>query len=308
LEEAVLHCQAGTVRLAYTDQGPRGSSLVLLVHGLGEQLTGWPPSFVGALLGEGFRVVRCDNRDIGLSSRLQGRPSNTWLYFLSQFGWTGTAPYLLDDMADDVCALIEHLGAGPVHLVGASMGGMVCQIVAARHPFMVRSLTSIMSSSGDHRLPKPRPDVLRHITRPPAHPTPQEALAYRVRTRQLIQSPRFPTPLAVLEARAHCDLLRGHPDAGGTERQFAAILASGSRVELLRQMQVPTLVIHGDSDPLVPLAAGRHVHEHTPGARLEIVAGMGHDLPDALARALCGFVQWHVRSAERARPVAGARA
>ncbi|MFN7394753.1 MAG: alpha/beta fold hydrolase, partial [bacterium] len=218
-----------------------------------------------------------------------------------RLGLASRAPYLLDDMADDLGGLLEHLGAGPVHLVGVSMGGMLCQIVAARQPARVASLTSIMSSSGDHRLPRARPDVLRHLLTPPRRPTFEQALAHGVRVWELIGSPSHPTPRAVLVERVKQDLERGAPDAGGTERQLAAVLASGSRVPLLRLITAPTLVIHGDADPLVPLAAGRDVHAHTPGARLEVIAGMGHDLPEPLVPRIAALIVEHV---ERARAVA----
>lgn len=290
-----LHfCQVGGLRLAHTVQGDAHHSCVVLVHGLGQQLTAWPDSLVGSLVRQGYRVVRLDNRDVGKSSRVAGHPNMGWIYVRAQLGLTSRAPYLLDDMADDLCGLIEHLAAGPVHLVGASMGGMVCQIVAARQPSLVRSLTSIMSSSGDHRLPKARPDVLRHLLEPPKRPTFEDALAYNVRIWELIGSPRYPTPRDVLVQRVKQDLERGHPDAGGTERQFAAILASGSRVSLLRHITAPTLVIHGDADPLLPMEAGKHVHRCTPGAHLEIIEGMGHDLPEALMPRIAGLIGQHI--------------
>jgi pimeloyl-ACP methyl ester carboxylesterase len=276
---------------------------VVLVHGLGQQLTGWPASLVSSLVQQGYRVVRLDNRDVGKSSRVAGRPNMGWLYLRHEFGLTGQAPYLLDDMADDLCGLIDHLAVGPVHLVGASMGGMICQIVAARQPSLVCSLTSIMSSSGDHRLPKSRPDVLRHILKPPKRPTVDDALEYGVRTWELIGSPRYPTPRSALVQRVKQDLERGHPEAGGTERQFAAILASGSRVPLLRHITAPTLVVHGDADPLVPVEAGMHVHGHTPGACLEIIEGMGHDFPEALTPRIASLIGHHIeRSRTRSAP------
>jgi pimeloyl-ACP methyl ester carboxylesterase len=299
-----LHfCQVGDLRLAYSTQGDAGCGCLVLVHGLGQQLVAWPASLVSSLVQQGYRVVRLDNRDVGKSSRVAGRPNMGWIYLRAQLGLTSQAPYLLDDMADDLCGLIEHLAAGPVHLVGASMGGMICQIAAARQPSLVCSLTSIMSSSGDHRLPKARPDVLRHILKPPKRPTFDDALTYGVRTWELIGSPRYPTPRSALVERVKQDLERGHPEAGGTERQFAAILASGSRVPLLRHITVPTLVVHGDADPLIPAEAGKHVHRHTPGARLEIIEGMGHDFPEALTPRIASLIAQHIeRSKARMAP------
>lgn len=308
VEEAVSFCQAGRIRLAYSDEATAsGGPLLLFVHGLGQQLTAWPKTLVQRLLRKGYRIVRLDNRDVGLSSRLQGKPKTAWLYLLSTLGWTGRAPYTLDDMADDLCALIEHLRAGPVHVIGASMGGMICQIAASRQPHLVRSLTSIMSSSGDHRLPKARADVLRHIMSPPQPPTAAGALAHGVKSWQLIGSPSYPTARDVLEERVAHDLKRGHPEAGGTERQFAAILASGSRVPLLRHVQAPSLVIHGAADPLVPLEAGRHVYENTPGARLKVIEGMGHDFPEALCPTIADLIDEHVQASLCSATSAGER-
>lgn len=287
-------CQLGELRLAYTVQGDDRCGCLVLVHGLGQQLVAWPTSLVNSLVQQGYRVVRLDNRDVGKSSRVVGSPNLGWIYLRAQFGLTSRAPYLLDDMAEDLCSLIEHLAVGPVHLVGASMGGMICQIVAARHPSLVSSLTSIMSSSGDYRLPKTKPDVLRHILKPPKRPTFDEALNYGVRTWELIGSPCYPTPRGVLVQRVEQDLARGHPEAGGTERQFAAVLVSGSRVPLLRHITVPTLVVHGDADPLVPVEAGMHVHKHTPDAHLEIIEGMGHDFPEALIPRIANLIVQHV--------------
>ncbi len=301
---ALRFCQLGEVRIAYTVQGTAARGTLVLVHGLAQQLTAWPYSLVGALVQAGWRVVCLDNRDVGKSSRLAGRPRLWVTYLRHQFGLGSRVPYLLDDMADDLTGLIEHLAVGPVHLVGASMGGMLCQIVAARRPALVASMTSIMSSSGDHRLPGGRSDVLRHILNPPPRPSFDDAVAYGVRTWELIGSPGYPTPRAALVERVRQALERGQPDAGGADRQFAAILASGSRVSLLARIGVPTLVIHGDADPLIPLAAGRHVQAHTPGARLEVIEGMGHDLPDALSPRIARLIAQHAeRVRVAARPV-----
>jgi pimeloyl-ACP methyl ester carboxylesterase len=302
LSEDPRFCQLGVLRIAYTVQGEPVRGYLVLVHGLAQQLTAWPAALVDALVQAGWRVVCLDNRDVGKSSRMAGRPRLGAIYLRQRFGLTSRAPYLLDDMADDLSGLIEHLAAGPVHLVGVSLGGMLCQIVAARQPTLVASLTSIMSSSGDHRLPGARPDVLRHILNPPRRPSFKEAVAHDVRIWELIGSPGYPTPRAALVERVEQALERGHPDAGGADRQLAGILASGSRVPLLAHIGAPTLVIHGDADPLVPLAAGRHVQAHTPGACLEVIAGMGHDLPDALLPRIARLITQHT---ERARAAAG---
>lgn len=288
----------GGMRFGYEMHGAATATPVVMVHGLGQQLTGWPDALVAAIVQAGYRVVLFDNRDIGTSSRLQGRPSLAWLYLRAQFGLKSDALYSLDDMAHDTVSLIDAWGLGPVHLVGASMGGMIAQIVAARYPAAVRSLTSIMSSSGDHRLPKARADVLQHILNPPRNASPEADIAYGIRTWELIGSPDHPMAPGALRERVRRDLARNAPDAGGSERQFAAILASGSRVPLLKLIDTPTLVLHGEQDPLVPPEAGRSTAQHIRGARFESVAGMGHDLPDALVPSLAQRLIGHFRTAE----------
>ncbi len=282
MSPAPRFARVGHVSLAYEALGSSTAPPVVLIHGLGQQLTGWPDTLVAALVHAGYQVIRFDNRDIGQSSRLSGKPRLAWLYLRAQFGLGGRAPYRLDDMAHDTVSLIDQLGLGPVHLVGASMGGMIAQIVAARFPAAVRSLTSIMSSSGDPRLPKARKDVWKLILNPPRDPSLEEEIAYTVRTWERIASPGYPTARGVWLERAKHDLERNAPAAHGTERQFAAILASGSRVPLLGLIDTPTLVVHGAQDPLVPVAAGHSTARHIRGASFECIEGMGHDFPEAL--------------------------
>lgn len=292
---------AGALRLAYETQGPRDGVPVLLVHGLGQQLTGWPDALVAMLAQAGYRVIRFDNRDVGKSSRLRGRPSLGWLYLRARVGLPGAAPYRLDDLAHDTVSLIDQLCRGPVHLVGASMGGMVAQIVAARFPAAVRSLCSIMSSSGERGLPQARADVMQLMMKAPrAGASLEQVVAHGVALWERIGSPDYPTPRSRLELKVRRDLARNGADAGGADRQFAAILASGSRVPLLAQVLAPTLVLHGEADPLVPPEAGRSTARHIPGALFEGIPGMGHDFPDALLPRLAERLIRHFRFADRA--------
>ncbi|MGB8416994.1 alpha/beta fold hydrolase [Paraburkholderia sp.] len=288
----------GRVTLAYESHGPVHATPVLLVHGLGQQLTGWPDALVRTIVQAGYRVIRFDNRDIGKSSRMRGVPRMAWHYLNAQFGLRSHAPYSLDEMAHDTVGLIDSLDSGSVHLVGASMGGMISQIVAARFPFAVRSLTSIMSSSGDHRLPKARADVLKLLLNPPRNPSLRDEIEHGVRIWELISSPRYPTTHELLREQVRNDLERNAPAAGGTERQFAAILASGSRIPLLPLIDKPSLVLHGRDDPLVPVEAGRSTAEHIPGAVFESIAGMGHDFPAALLPSLTQRLVEHFRQAD----------
>lgn len=297
----LLFARIGTMQFNYETQGAEAAAPVVLIQGLGQQLTAWPDAMVAAIAQGGYRVTRFDNRDIGKSSRLSGRPPLTWLYLRAQLGLKSSAVYSLDDMAHDTVSLIDQLGVGPAHLVGVSMGGMIAQIVTARFPKAVRSLTSIMSSSGDHRLPKTRADVLKHILNPPKAPSPEEEIEYGIRTWELIASPDYPTDRIEWRERVQRDLERNAPACGGTDRQFAAILASGSRVPLLKLIDKPTLVLHGEKDPLIPIAAGRSTAEHIRGAKFESLPGMGHDLPDALISTLSNRLIKHFWEADRAR-------
>lgn len=299
----------GRINLAYETLGPEHAPPVLLVHGLGQQLTAWPDALVRSLVQAGFRVIRFDNRDIGKSSRMLGTPRLAWHYLNAQFGRRSRAPYSLDDMAHDTLGLIDSLKLGPVHLVGASMGGMIAQIVTARFPYAVRSLTSIMSSSGDRRLPKARADVLKLLLSPARKPSLQREIEYNLQLWELIASPGYPTPREQLRAQIEDDLRRNAPAAGGIERQFAAILASGTRVPLLTQIDTPTLVLHGLEDPLIPFEAGRSTAEHIRGAVFEGIAGMGHDFPTALLPTLTERLLKHFRQAARAQvpPLAAVR-
>ncbi|MFN7411734.1 MAG: alpha/beta fold hydrolase, partial [Pseudomonadota bacterium] len=162
----VQFCQLGGLRIAYTSRGDGVRGCLVLVHGLGQQLTAWPASLVRALVQAGLRVVCLDNRDVGKSSRLTGRPRMAWIYLRHRLGLASRAPYLLDDMADDLGGLLEHLGAGPVRLVGVSRGGRLCQFVAARPPARVASLTASMSASGAHRLARAPPELRRRVRAP----------------------------------------------------------------------------------------------------------------------------------------------
>ncbi|SPO66854.1 alpha/beta hydrolase [Pseudomonas sp. JV241A] len=291
----------GRITLAYETLGPEHAPPVLLVHGLAQQLTAWPDALVHSLVKAGFRVIRFDNRDIGKSSRMCGTPHLAWHYLNAQVGRRSRAPYSLDDMAHDTLGLIDSLKLGPVHLVGASMGGMIAQIVAARFPYAVRSLTSIMSSSGDRRLPNARADVRKLLLNPVRQTSLQREIDHNLQLWELIASPGYPTPREQLRARLEDDLRRNAPAAGGIERQFAAILASGSRVPLLSQIDTPTLVLHGLEDPLIPFEAGRSTAEHIPDAVFESIAGMGHDLPAALLPTLAERLLKHFRQAVRAQ-------
>ncbi|MCK9516242.1 MAG: alpha/beta hydrolase [Ottowia sp.] len=288
-----MKIKAGTVALEVEDTGGSGPA-VLLIMGLGMQLTAWPDELVAALADAGYRVIRHDNRDAGLSQYFDGVRSpglfSSWLRL--QVGLPLRPPYTLADMAGDVRALLDALDVAQAHVVGASMGGMIAQRLALAAPERVRSLTSLMSSSGARGLPGPTRRVMRvMMARPPAHAG-DAAVAHYVRLLQLLAGPDFPRPDAQLRQDAASALARAwHPQ--GTRRQMLAVAADTERAHELARLRVPTLVVHGRDDPLLPLACGVDTAQRIPGARLEVVDGMGHDLPPALVPVLAPLLLQH---------------
>jgi pimeloyl-ACP methyl ester carboxylesterase len=272
------------VALEVEDHGPPSGEPVLLIMGLGMQLVAWPDGFVEGLVDRGFRVIRFDNRDIGLSQRLDhlGTPNLALAGMRYALRLPVAAPYRLADLADDAAALIEALGLSWAHVCGASMGGMVAQHMAVRHPQRVRSLTLMMTTSGSRRLPQPGWRVRQALLRRPVRPELIDSIVtHYVGIYQLIGSPGYPAEPAALRAQIERAVRRSYRPAG-MARQLVAIVADGDRNALLSQVTVPTQVIHGRADPLVPVAAGHDLARRIAGARLDEIDGMGHDIPEAL--------------------------
>lgn len=285
------------ITLTYESSGDPQGPAVLLNMGLALQLISWPREFVDGLVQRGYHVIRYDNRDAGLSSHFDhlGVP-NLWLAYLRHlFGWPQQAPYTLNDMAGDALGLLDALGVAAAHIVGVSMGGMVSQIMAARYPARTLSLTSIMSSSGRPGLPGPSPAARRILLRrtPSAHHR-ARVVEQMVDTFRTIGSPAFPMPEDLLRQMAGEAVARS-VNGDGVARQLVAIAASGDRSALLRKIACPALVIHGDADPLVPCACGIDTARQIPGARLEVIEGMGHDMPPALVGRLLALLDQHLR-------------
>ena len=286
--------KVGELELAYDVFGDGGEPLVLIM-GIGAQRMFWDAAFCEQLVAAGFQVVRFDHRDIGESSRLRGRaPKPLPLLARRLFGATIEAPYSLSDMANDVIGLLDHLGIDRAHVVGASLGGMVGQHLAIEHPERVRSLTSIMSSPGARRyLPEPR--ALRALFQP-APKTAEEAGRTVERTFATIGSPAWPIDGARLRSLGERAYAVGTSPSGFL-RQFAAVLASGDRSRRLRDVRVPTLVIHGSRDPMFPLRAGRDLARLVPNATWLPIAGMGHDLPAPMWPTFVAAIKRHAMSA-----------
>jgi len=278
-----MQVSANGIRLEVEDHGsPQGEPL-LLVMGLGMQLLGWHEDFVALLVASGFRVIRFDNRDIGLSQIFeQGGTPNLALDSLRYaFGLGVKSPYTLADMAADAIGILDALGIGSAHVCGASMGGMIAQRMAARAPARVRSLTLMMTSSGARRLPGPSLKVrAAMISRPPAQ-TVEGIVEHYVRLYALIGSPAYPSDPDDLRKRFTTSVRRSYRPAG-TARQMVAIAADGDRSPVLASIRMPTRIIHGRADALVPVAAGHDLKAKIAGAQIDLVDGMGHDLPAPL--------------------------
>ncbi len=272
------------ITIDYAVAGPPDGEPLLLIMGLAMQRVAWPEGLIEQLVARGFRVITFDNRDIGLSTHFEqaGVPNMAKIAVLRLIGVRAALPYSLPDIADDAAALLDHLGIASAHVAGISMGGMIAQHLAARHPQRVRSLTLLASSSGRLGLPLPHVKVLRVArTRPTGAPTPEQAADYTVRMFTAIGSPRYPTAPATLRSNALAAALRA-PAGAGVLRQFAAVLADGDRRPLLRGLGMPAQVLHGDADPMVPIAHGHDLARHLRGARFTRLEGWGHDLPAPL--------------------------
>lgn len=276
---------------------------VLLVMGLGMQLVAWPQEFVDTLVDAGFRVIRMDNRDIGLSQHFDhlGMPNLLWAGLRYKLGWSVPAPYSLRDMAADALGVLDALHIERAHVVGVSMGGMIAQRMAIAAPTRILSLTSIMSSSGARGLPQARSEVTRALLARPANHTPEAVLAHYLRLFQIIGSPEFPTPEQTLRDRVEQGLQRSYHPVG-TMRQMLAVLADQDRASELARITCPTLVVHGKADPLVPCAHGEDTAQRIPGARWLCIDGMGHDLPPQPVAQILDALVPHLQSANPPPP------
>ncbi len=265
----------------YESSGSASHPALLLIMGLGAQLVRWPLRFCDKLVERGFRVVRFDNRDIGLSAKMDGAPVPELATIIAarMAGLPVRVPYTLEDMAADTVGLMDALGIEKAHIVGASMGGMIAQLVAVDYAPRVLSLTSIMSTTGNPALPPPTPAAAAVLMSRAPNPSDLDAyLRHSLNTLRVIGSPGAPFDEAAARERLITEVKRNYNPAG-FGRQLAAVTANGDRRERLRRLATPTMIVHGADDPLVPVACGRDTAENIPGAELRIIPGMGHDLP-----------------------------
>ena len=274
---------ANGLKIEVDDQGPRDAPVVLLVMGLGMQLIAWPDELVALLVSHGFRVVRFDNRDAGLSEGFDhaGVPSIAWNALRHALRLPVRSPYAVKDMAADAVGVLDALGIARAHVVGASLGGMISQHLAAHWPERVASLTLIMTTSGSRRLPGPTLNARRALLSQPANREPETLISHSISVFTAIGSPGLLPAPADLRARVAATIARASRPAGSA-RQLLAIAADGDRTPLLARIQAPTTVIHGVLDPLVPVANGHDLVRRIPGALGDFIDGMGHDLPQPL--------------------------
>lgn len=292
---------ANGIPLEYAVYGPEKGEVILLIMGFGAQMTRWSPQFIRELTNRGYRVIVHDNRDVGLSHRLEahGEPDMTAVYTALMSGQKPDVPYLLNDMAADSAGLLEALGIERAHIVGASMGGMIAQMVAANHREKVLSLTSVMSTTGNPALPPADPAAMAALTKPAIDPAENldKHIWSGLESQKVIGSPAYPTPDEILIERIKQDAKRSYYPVGRA-RQMAAIVASGDRREAMATIVAPTVVIHGEADRLVPVQGGHDTAAVIPGAELHTIPGMGHDLPQQLIPRIADLIE---RATARAR-------
>jgi len=278
--------------------GAAARPAVLLIMGLGMQLVAWPPELVQGLVDAGYRVIRHDNRDVGLSQRMAhlGKPNLLWAGLQHKLGFAPRPPYTLTDMAADALGVLDALGVQQAHVVGMSMGGMIAQRLALTAPDRVLSLTSVMSSSSAPGLPQARPEVMAALMGRPSGRDRQAVVDHYVRLLRVIGSPGFVTPEDELRRRIAQSTDRGFYPVG-TLRQMLAVMADSGRAAQLARISARTLVFHGKDDPLLPYACGEDTARRIPGARLIGVPGMGHDLPLPVVDRLLAALLPHLKPA-----------
>jgi pimeloyl-ACP methyl ester carboxylesterase len=288
------------IRIEYESFGSANDETILLVAGLGAQLTQWPRELCDTLVERGYRVIRFDNRDIGLSSKITKGSKLGYSDSLAALaeGKPDVAVYSLADMAKDAVGLLDVLKIDRAHIVGAAMGGMIAQTIAAEYPARTLSLTSIMSTTGNPDLPPANEAAQRLLLSPaPMGSDLPGIIARSTELQQLIGSPDFPADMEAFKERAMNDALRAYYPAG-VLRQMAAVMASGDRRAALAEITAPTVVLHGAADTYVPLAAGEDTAKSIPGAELRTVPGMGHDLPLAMIGTIADAITAAAKRAE----------
>ncbi len=292
----MAHAKINGINIEYEVHGADDGVPLLLIMGLGAQMTRWPPGLYEKLVARGFRVIRFDNRDVGLSQKFTGVPTVESVVAARMQGQKPDIPYTLDDMAADAVGVLDYLGIKRAHIAGASMGGMIGQLVAADYPGRVLSFTAIFTTTGNPSLPPSKPEAMAVLTTRAGDPNKdiEGYLDQMVINARTIGSPGYPFDEKIIRERLRADVLRSY-EPQGVARQLAAVIANGDRRAKLANIKAPVVVVHGDADPLVPVEGGKDLAATIPGAELRIVPGMGHDLPagvyDAIADAISRAVE-----------------
>jgi len=285
---------ANNLTLHYDEHGDPLHPVILLVTGLGAQMLLWPEELVQALAAKGYRVIRYDNRDIGLSQKMDASkaPSLKTQVLRKLIGWPAKVPYTLKDMADDGMGVLDALGIEKAHIVGASMGGMIAQLMAIHHGHRILSLTSIMSTTGNAKLPQADKEAIETLTAPIESMKEEWLIEHGIAIQKAIGSPGFAPDPEHRRARVTRTVKRSVYPAG-MPRQLAAIIDDGDRTKRLATVTAPTLVLHGEGDPLVKVEAGRATAKAIPDAKLVTIPGWGHDLPQQLTGRLADEITAH---------------
>lgn len=291
--------QANGITVNFEDLGPADGRPILFVNGYTSTMMSWPAELMEGLGARGFRVIRYDNRDVGHSEKLKGMPDIRAVAAAVREGRKPAIPYTLSDMAADGIGVLDALGIDRAHVMGISMGGMIVQTMAIDHPGRLLSVTSIMSTTGNPDLPKASEAAMTALQEQPPAQDRETVIRHRMKGRRVYQSPAYPMTDEALYARCAAEFDHMYYPEGAV-RQYAAIVGDGSRVERLKAVRVPFLVIHGLADPLVPPGGGIDTANSVPGANLELIEGMGHDLPAELCPRFVELIAGHALAAEKA--------
>ena len=293
--------KANGITLEYDERGPKDGTPLLVIQGFGSQMTSWPDELFDGLADAGPRVIRFDNRDVGLSQKWHGIiPDPQAIQAAAAAGKKPDVPYALSDMAADAAGLLDALGIASAHIMGASMGGMIAQLVALDHPAKARSLISIFSTTGDPSLPRSTPEALAALTTKPPSTDRATVVAHALKGRRAYASTAYPFDekrLSELIGRAYDRSY--YPE--GTSRHWSAIMVSPPRTERLKSLRLPALVLHGTADTLIPCAAGRHTAACIPGSEHHEIEGWGHDFPLPVIPVLLGFIVPFIAKVEAKR-------